>query len=358
VRAFALALTVLFCACGAPAAAPPSSTPVPTREPGNVEVSVLLDLSGARSAIGNAQRNAIQQWLDQNPSRRIRVKFVDLGSSDPRLLLELRRAAIEDRADAVVIGAPLEYSETFARAVAAAALPIILTLPSPDPAQSRWAFGLAPTYADLARLELDDVVGRGLAAPTLLVSDDTPISIAERIAIGREFDRRGLVRPTVVSVTPQDVAQRIRPGASVARSVLLTGAVSSYVDAARSLAGAGITPRTYLSYVNDSSELSGLREAQSMITWPGSRNVVRGGTSSTVAASAYDAVAIIEAAAAGGTERARIRDRIESGVFTGIVSTYTFAPARHAGFRTSDLVYLRWSTAGRPGIAPAPEPSN
>jgi len=355
VRALAL-LVALCCACASPGPVV-EATPVPTREPGTFDVTVLLDLSGARSAIGNAQRAAMQLWLDQNPSRQIRAKFVDLAGTDARLLIELRRAAVDDRADAVVIGVPVEYDDTFVRGVAAASLPVLLTLPAPDPSDSRWAFGLAPTYADLARLELDDVIARGLIAPTLLVSDESALSIGERIALGREFDRRGLVRPTIVSVTAQDAAQRMRAGAGVARSMLLTGAMSTYLDAARSLASAGITPRAYVSYVSDNAEISSLRDAQPMVTWPGSRKLARAGAPSTVAATAYDALAIIEAAVAGGADAATVRERLEGGTFVGIASTYAFARTRHAGFAVKDLAYLRW-VAGRAIIAPAQEPSN
>ena len=100
-----LALLLAACAARTVEIAP---TPTPTHEPGTALVTVLLDLSGARAPSGVAQRNAMQLWLDQQQLRggpqRIRAKFVDLAGSDAQLLIELRRAAVDDRADAVVIG--------------------------------------------------------------------------------------------------------------------------------------------------------------------------------------------------------------------------------------------------------------
>ncbi|HEY6201621.1 MAG TPA: ABC transporter substrate-binding protein, partial [Candidatus Limnocylindria bacterium] len=86
----------------------------------------------------------------------------------------------------------------------------------------------------------------------------------------------------------------------------------------------------------------------------------RHGAASTLAATAYDALALIDAAAesAGGTpDRARLRDRLEATTFAGITTRYTFTAARHAGFDAVDLVFLRWSVGARVGFALAPEPA-
>ena len=374
-RAVALALAVLLAAC----AQPPTRTepsPSPTHEAGALDVSVLLDLSGARAAIGTAQRNAMQIWLDQHSrgtAIKTRVKFVDLASADGRAIVELRRAAVEDRADAVIIGAPLDYDDTFARALEVAQLPVLLTLPA-EPT-GRWVFGLAPTYAELARLAIDDVSARKLLGPTLLVTDESATAVAERIAISRELERRGVMRLTPVAVNAQDAAQRIRAGASLAKSILFVGSSATFTEAMRSLAASGITPRAYFPYVTETADLSALREAQPMVTWPGSRNIVtfavlsasssflqtytdRHGAASTPAATAYDALALLDATAASGTDRVMLRDRLETLTFAGVATRYSFTPMRHSGFAVADLAYLRWITAGlgRTGIALAPEP--
>ncbi len=351
-------------------------------------MTVLLDLSGSRAPNGTAQRNAMQLWLDQEQARagalKLRAKFVDLAGSDARLLLELRRAAVEDRADAVVIGVPFAYDETFTRALDVARLPVVLTLPAPEPMiapAGRWAFALAPTHAELAHATITDATLRGVLQPTLLASDESAPAIAERLALARELEQRGFVPPTVVAVTAQDAAQRVRAGAAFARGLFFTGAAATYLEATRSLASAGVPGRVYLSYLMESTDASALREAAAIATWPGSRQLAavsvtpttaaratfiqaytdRHGAPSTLAASAYDALALLGAAAEGMTgtpDRSRLRDRLEATTFAGIASRYTFGPARHAGFDGADLGYLRWSSvAGRSGFALAPEPA-
>jgi ABC-type branched-subunit amino acid transport system substrate-binding protein len=386
VRGLVVALALFLAGCSAPPTTI-TPTPSPTREPGTTQVTVLLDLSGARAPSGIAQRNAMQLWLDQKQARGgqplLRAKFVDLAGSDARLLIELRRAVEDDAADAVVIGVPFAYDETFAVALGVARAPVVLTLPAPEPRSlpaGGWAFALAPTYDDLARATVADATARGVLLPTLLASDESPTAIGERLALARELEQRGLVPPTVVTVTAQEAAGRVRAGASFARSVLFTGPAATYVEATRSLAAAGITPRVYLSYVMDSAEASALREGAELATWPGSRNLAaistppttparagflqtyaaRYGTPSTLAATAYDALALIDAAAAsanGEIGRTVLRERLEATTFAGIATRYSFTPARHAGFDTADLVHLRWTSGTRAGFALAPEPA-
>lgn len=385
-RGLAALLALVVAACSAPTVEI-TPTPTPTHESGTTQVTVLLDLSGARTPSGVAQRNAMQLWLDQQQTRggpqRIRAKFVDLAGSDGQLLVELRRAAEEDRADAVVVGVPIRYDETFASAVGVARLPVLLTLPAPEPASlagGDWAFALAPTYADLARAAVSDATQRGVLLPILLASDESPPAIAERLALAAELEQRGLIAPTVVTVTAQDAAARLRAGASFARSAFFTGPGATYVDATRTLTAAGITPRAYLSYLMEASDASALREGADFATWPGSRNLAavstapstperaaflqsfsaRHGAASTLAATAYDALALIDAAAesADGTpDRTRLRHRLEATTFAGIATRYAFTTTRHAGFDTVDLVYLRWSVGARVGFALAPEPA-
>lgn len=343
-RGLIVALAVFLVACSAPPVEI-TPTPSPTHEPGTTVVTVLLDLSGGRAPSGIAQRNAMQLWLDQEQTRggqqRVRAKFVDLAGSDARLLIELRRAAQEDDADAVIIGVPFAYDETFASALALARLPVVLTLPAPEPTSMSgggWAFALTPTYADLARAAVTDATQRGVLQPTLLASNESPPAIAERLALASELEQRGFVPPTV------------------ARSVLFTGPAAMYVDATRSLAAAGITPRVYLSYLMEAGDASTLREGAAFLQDYAARH----GAPSTLAATARDALALIDAAAesAGGApDRARLRDRLEATTFAGIATRYTFTATRHAGFDTVDLVFLRWSVGARVGFALAPEPA-
>ena len=65
----------------------------------------------------------------------------------------------------------------------------------------------------------------------------------------------------------------MRAGASFARSAFFTGPAATYVEATRSLAAAGITPRVYLSYLMEATDASALREGAELAVWPGSRNL-------------------------------------------------------------------------------------
>ena len=178
----------------------------------------------------------------------------------------------------------------------------------------------------------------------------------------------------------QDAFARVRAGAGFARSLLFTGPGATYIEATRSLAAARITPRVYLSYLMEASDAAALGEGAEFATWPGSRNLAvastvlttperatfllgyaaRHGTPSTLAATAYDALTLIDGAAerAGGTpDRTRLREGLEATTFAGITTRYAFTTARHAGFDAADLAYLRWESGRRPGFALAPEPT-
>lgn len=369
---------VLLMACTAPAptAVP---TPTPTREPGTLSVTVLLDLSGARTPSGAAQRNAIQLWLDRrtaNATPRVRAKFVDVAGSDARTILELRRAAVGDGADAVIVGTPVDYDEPLARAVEVARLPVLFTTPIAEPVAGptgRWAFALAPTRAALAEAVVTDAIRRATLVPTLLVSDETSAAIAERNALLAELDRRASLHPTVVAVTGQDAATRVRPGFAAARSAFFAGAPQPYVSAIRSAATSARVPLTYLSYLTETSDLTDLREAASFVTWPGSRGssatstltvpyraafvrayTDRHGAPSSLAATAYDAIDIVATAAQRGpVSRDSLRDAIEATAIDGVAARYTFGAERHAGSSSDDLVLLRWD-GSRPVLASPP----
>ncbi len=380
-------LVLIFAACS-PAPPVTNPTPVPTREPNTLSVSVLLDLSGPRAPSGQPQRDAMQVWLDQAQASataggvRVRVKFVDVAGSDAKLLLELRHAVVDDRADAIVIGAPVVLDDTFARAVQVASVPVLLTLPAPEPAATvsgRWTFVLAPTPSALAHALVEDVVGRGLLAPTLLAGDESPAAVAERGAFGAELAPRGLVAPTPVIVTQPDGPQRVRAAAAVAKSVILTGASAPYGDLVRAIPlGAG-APRVYLSYLTETADVTNLREQAALVTWPGSRNLAtlsvtplwpqraafirafaeRHGAPSTLAATAYDALSLIEAAAEeapSSLDGPRLRLRLETLTFVGVVTRYSFSYTHHAGFAPDDLAYLRWNAkTGAPFLATDPK---
>src|SRR5437667_12109451 len=112
-RAFR-SLVLLPCACTTPNPSVPPA-PVRTRGPNALNVTALLDRSGSRAPNGGPQRDALQLWADQHSSAtpRVKLKIVDVASSPSKTVLELRRAAVEDRADAVVVGVAVDYDDAF-----------------------------------------------------------------------------------------------------------------------------------------------------------------------------------------------------------------------------------------------------
>jgi len=352
VRALPL-LAVLTCAlvvAGCAAPSPILPTPSPTREPGTLTVTALLDLSGPRASFGNAQRNALQLWVDQQQVRgtqqlRLRWKAVDVAGSEARLIIELRRASESDGADAVIVGTPLaRYGDNLLRATELARLPILLTLPAPEPplGGGRWLFALAPGQDRLDALVPADLAARGIVeAPFRLVPPGTDV-------IHYPAQLGGV------------------------RAMRLSGAPKEYPQLAALLKQVVPAPIAYFPYPTDPNELGDLKDAPLVALWPGSRQVVGGspafqsparrdfvkaytdrhGPPATWAATAFDALGLVTAAAersAASAERATaaaresIRDRLEEASIVGIASTYRFSRSAHGGPLADDFTLLRWS---------------
>lgn len=361
----ALALLLGACMGANPTVTP---TPSPTRDPSALNVTALLDLSGTRAPNGAPQRDALQLWADQHSSAtpRVKLKVVDVAGSPSKTALEVRRAVVEDRADAIVVGVAVDYDDAFASVVQLAQVPVLFTLPIPEPAarDGGWAFALAPTPTQLARSVLDDAARRSVLSSGLVVSDESTTAVADRVALQSELARRR-VTSTVVTVTASDATQKLRPLLGSTSSVFLAGTPRSYIDAARAVT-AGTT--LYLSYLCELGEIGDLRDAASLAVWPGSRWIAAGavatggstlaragfvqtyadragGPPTSVAASAFDALALLSSAAAEGIDPARVRDRLEARTFAGVATTYTFSPSQHAGFNTGDIALLRYVSA-------------
>jgi len=367
--ALVVALVILLGACTAPN---PSATPTPTptRDPNALNVTALLDLSGSRAPNGAPQRDALQLWADQHAAGtpRVRLKITDVASSPSKTALELRREAVEARADAIIVGASIDYDDAFANLVQLAQVPVLFTLPIPEPATrgGGWAFALAPTPSQLARVVLDDAAQRSVLASDLLISDESTTAITERIAFVKELARRQ-VTPNVVTVTPAEATQKLRPMLATTTTVIFAGTPHSYLEAARTVP---VGTTLYFSYLSDLSEVGDLRDAAPLALWPGSRWIAasstgtsttarasfvqaytdRAGPPTSVAASAYDALALLSSAAERSIDPQSVRDRLQSGTFAGVATTYTFAPSQHAGFGVGDLALLRYVA---PRAAPA-----
>jgi hypothetical protein len=357
----ALALVLFLSACTAanPSATP---TPTPTRDPNALNVTALLDLSGSRAPNGAPQRDALQLWADQHSSGspRVKLKITDVASSPSKTVLELRREVVEARADAIIVGAAVDYDDAFATAIQLAQLPVLFTLPIPEPATrgGGWAFALAPTPAQLARRVLDDAAQRSVLASGLLVSDESTTAVAERIAYVNELARRQ-VTPNVVTVMPAEATQKLRPLLPTAAMVFLAGTPRTYLEAARTVT---VGTTLYLSYLSDFNDIGDLRDAAPLAVWPGSRWIAtpplggsataraiftqtytdRAGPPTSIAASAYDALALLSSAAEKSIDPVSVRDQLQSGTFTGVATTYTFSPSQHAGFNAGDLALLRY----------------
>jgi hypothetical protein len=362
--ALVVALVILLGACTAanPSATP---TPTPTRDPNALNITALLDLSGSRAPNGAPQRDALQLWADQHAAGtpRVRLKITDVASSPSKTALELRREAVEARADAIIVGASIDYDDAFANLVQLAQVPVLFTLPIPEPATrgGGWAFALAPTPSQLARVVLDDAAQRSVLASDLLVSDESTTAITERIALVKELARRQ-VTPKVVTVTPAEATQKLRPMLATTTTVIFAGTPRSYLEAARTVS---VGTTMYLSYLCDLGEIGDLRDAAPLALWPGSRWIAasptgastiarasfvqaytdRAGPPTSVAASAYDALAVLSSAAERSIDPQSVRDRLQSGTFAGIATTYTFSPSQHAGFSSADLGLLRYASA-------------
>jgi ABC-type branched-subunit amino acid transport system substrate-binding protein len=76
----------------------------------------------------------------------------------------------------------------------------------------------------------------------------------------------------------------------------------------------------------------------------------RAGPATSVAATAYDALALIAAGAETAADADAMRGRLESGTFAGVATTYSFSRSQHAGFNANDLAILRY-------VGPRAQPS-
>jgi len=382
VGARALAVILLAAACTSPG--PSVATPTPTAEPGVVSVTALLDLSGPRASVGAQQRNALQLWTEQHPRATppVRLKVVDVAGSDARLLIELKRAATEDLADAVIVGAPVVYDDTFGRAVDLAALPVMLAQPvAADPAGragGRWAFALAPSLARLAAALVDDAVRRGVLVPSLALSDARDRVDPVTATLAAELEKRDLEPLTRITIgTDGTIPPVVRSSLSVLRSVQCFAPLPVCAAIAREARSSGSPLMLYLPYgTSTNDQLKDDRDLALRAVWPSSRTLIPptvlrtdedharaafakdysarfGARPDIHAAIAYDALSLLADAAgrAGADDRGAQRDALERITIPLIASTYTFAQDRHAGPDGTDVAYLRWDL-GAPALAP------
>lgn len=345
----------------------------PTPESGLLELTVLLDLSGDRAPRGDAQRNALTLWNDLAQSRgrgpvRTKVTVVDVGSSDARLVIELRRAAVEARADALIIGVPVSLTTPgFAEAAQTAGLPLLLTMPLDEPVNERggrWIFAVAPTPRQIAKKVA--LVTESPLDTLLITADDRPADAEIRAIVG-EWRRAADVLPYELRVDRRagslQIAARL---ATLSRRVHLAGPPRYWNALGAALKQGGRGPRYVLSYLTDPTDLGEFRDGLDAV-WPAPLYLTLAAIPPTSAASArrqfvqsytdrhgpptahavaaYDALSLLALAAerSGTDDRERLRGQLEATTFTGIATTYDFSVTRHAGHSGEDLALYRWS---------------
>lgn len=389
-RALAVAVCLIV-AC----TTPPPALPTPGRspEPGVLTVTALLDLSGTRASAGTQQRNALQMWTEQQ--RRggtpMKLDIIDVAGSDAKLLIELRRAATDALTDALIVGTPVAFDVTVGRAVEVAALPVLLLQPiNGDPAGrpgGHWAFALAPSLERLASSQIDDAVRRGVLAPSVVLTDGRERIDPMAAAIAADLERRRLEPLTRIPIGTDGLPPVVRSSLSVLRSVHCLAPMSACSALAREARAAGSSVMVYLPYLTSPADhVKDDRDLAARAIWPSSRTLIpspvlrteeeharaefvkrfgerHGAWPGTHAASAYDALSLLAAAAdrGGADDRAGLRDTLERITMPLIASTYAFTAERHAGSEPTDLTYMRWDANG-PAIAPvfgtvAPTPS-
>lgn len=369
-------------ACTGPG--PSVNTPTPSPEPGVLKVTALLDLSGPRAAVGAAQRNAMELWLERRgePGRtgpEVRVSYVDLEGSDSRLFIELRRAAEESDADAVVVGVPAGYTDTVGRAIDLVARPVLFTLPLDvvEPVThpgGRWAFALAPPVLRVVAATINDASDRGVLTPALVLTGPGPEPDPWAVAIAQELERRGR-DPFTQLALPADgsVPAVVRSSLSVLRSAHCTAPAASCAAVARAASEILAPTFFYLPYATTPGDLEDALAARAV--WPASRTIGRSagapgpdaararflldheerfGPATSHAATAYDALTLLATAAAnGGTDDAEVaRTALERINMPLIASTYTFEPARHSGTHPEDLGMVSWTGQAVTGALP------
>lgn len=385
-RALAL-LLIATVACTAPS--PVTPTPAPTAEQGALLVTALLDLSGPRAAVGAQQRDALSLWMGQLGSGGPRVgrfswRAVDTAGSSAKLLVELRRAATLEKADAVIVGQPVVYDETLGRAIDLAALPVLFTQPlGVDPAGyagGRWAFALAPSLSRIAEFLVDDAYFREVLRPSLVLSGEKDHVDPMASALAAEMERRGLDPMTRVPVAADgSVPPFVRSSLSVLRSVHCTAPLAACASLASLARSAGTPTFVYLPYGTTPADLSDHGDLAQRAVFPGARGIlpvmsrplgpidetrarfVRGfgerhGAAGTHAAVAADALALVAAAAerSGPDDPAALRAALEGITMPLIAGTYSFTSTRRAGSDPADLALLRWAGST---VAPALMPS-
>jgi hypothetical protein len=209
-------------------------------------------------------------------------------------------------------------------------------------------------------MELDDSARRGTAGSSAIVTDakDSIDAYADAIAATAAAQSIGVPRRVVIAGSDA-VPATLRSAMSGLRSLHCTAAASVCGALARIAQSAHAPTLFYLSYLTAASEVSSRADLAARSIWPGSIRAFADerGPASTAAASAYDAMTLLAAAAqrSGPGDRQAMRDALERITMSLIATTYSFGPSRHAGADLNDLAELRWAGT-RVVLAASPPP--
>ncbi len=376
-RTLVLAATLLV-SCGAPPPVALTPAPSPTLEPGVVSVAALLDLSGPNAAIGTEQRDALSAWTAHPPpgAPAVKVRTVDVAGSTAALYLALRRAAVEEPVDAVIVGVPVAYDEPLGAAIELAARPVLFTEPiEPDLAArvgGHWTFALAPSLAVLARMEVDDATRRDTFAPSVVLVDSDARVDPMAVALAAEVARRGRdpIRQVALGADGA-VPALVRSNLSLLRSVHCLARLAACASLARDAAAASAPTLVYLPYRTAVSQVAREQDlaARAVFPWPRSMVPLPAEVAGVHAAVASDALSLLAAAARQAGDPPGLRSAIERITMPLIATTYSFSSQTHSGVDPDDIAYERWTGAnvgfaidprygtGIPTPTPSPTPS-
>lgn len=378
VRALALLGSILL-ACTS--TAPRLPNPSPTAEPGVLTVTALLDLSGPRASIGAQQRNALQMWMDQAEHSGVKLRSVDVAGSDAKLLLELKRAATDELADAIIVGARVSYDDTFGRAVDLASLPVLLLQPiAVDPAGrpgGKWAFALAPSIPHLAGVHIDDARRRDVLALSILLTDRRERIDPMVAALDVEAERYGAGTLTRIELGNDGmVPPVVRSSLSVLRSVHCLAPIAICSALAREARAMGSPAMIYLPFATTADQIRDDRDLSARAVWPSSLAILSSAFARDYAARhnarpdihaalAHDAIALLGRAVqrSGPDDRAALRDAMEGISMPFVANTYSLRADRRMGWDAGNVAYVRWDGSGATQppmfgtIAPTPTPS-
>jgi branched-chain amino acid transport system substrate-binding protein len=347
-----------------------------------------LELTGAGSVVGLAERNALQVALNTlNPNgvevggsiRRVRLIVRD-NASDPAIATAQTRQLIDGDQVSGLIGGGIAATAIAMAGVAEPREVPLLTSTAADSvvqpiASRRFTFKLGPDAADVAtiigaKLHSQRSIRVGLLAEA---SDHGDFGVAAMTTVAHTNGLK-LTHPERLPIGVsgyQNEAARVR--ASSPDAVVIWAVSPAAGLAARALRGAGFTgPMLFDSGAASDDSLTTANRPAIQGSWVVSPRIIAGnplgatspaavrqrdffdqytrlyGTFSTLGVYAADALNLLVAAAGLGNSsaRLRIRNELESTPFEGLAGGYVFSTIQHGGVRPDSLGLYQLGRSG------------